>query len=120
MSEKRETPDSMEFFDEDQNPADTGKRDSLVYERDASMVHRVIDDEVILVPVRQKVGDLGKIYTLNDTAGFIWGIIDGKRQVKEIVDLMVEEFDVAPETAKKDLVRFVDDLVRAGGLKLKN
>lgn len=36
------------------------------YQRDKSIVSRTIEEEVILVPIRQNVGDLESIYTLNE------------------------------------------------------
>jgi hypothetical protein len=46
-----------------------------VYKKSDSMVSRKIGDESILVPIRQNAGDLDSIYTLNDTAAYIWGLI---------------------------------------------
>jgi len=81
-----------------------------VYKKSDSIVFRKIADEFILVPIRQNVGDLESICTLNDVAARIWELIDGKRKVREIKDKIVEEFEVAPEEAEKDLMEYLQQL----------
>lgn len=74
------------------------------YQKDPNIVSRKIADEVILVPIRQNVGDLESIYTLNETAARIWELINGKMKVREIKEKLIEEFEVTPEEAEKDLM----------------
>jgi len=81
-----------------------------VYKKSDSIVSRKIADEFILVPIKQKVGDLESIYTLNEVAARIWKLIDGKTKVREIKDKIVEEFDVTPEEAEKDLIENLQQL----------
>ncbi len=81
-----------------------------VYSKSDSIVSRKIADEFILVPIRQNVGDLESIYTLNETAARIWELIDGKMKVEEIKEMIVEEFEVTPEEAEKDLVEHLQQL----------
>ena len=81
-----------------------------VYKRSDSIVFRKIGDECILVPIRQGVGDLESIYTLNETAARIWELLDGTAKGIEIRDKMIEEFDVTPEEAEEDLVHHLREL----------
>lgn len=74
-----------------------------VYKKSDSVVHRKISNEFILVPIRQDVGDLESIYTLNETGARIWELIDGKTKVSEIKERLLEEFEVLPEEAENDL-----------------
>ncbi len=64
-----------------------------VYAKNPDVVFRKIADEFILVPVRQKVVDLKSIYTLNETAAFIWELIDGKNSVSCIKSKVAEAFE---------------------------
>ncbi|MFH0931462.1 MAG: PqqD family protein [Candidatus Zixiibacteriota bacterium] len=79
------------------------------YQKDPNMVSRKIADEFILVPIRQNVGDLESIYTLNETAARIWELIDGKIKVRDIKERIVEEFEVKEEAAESDLIQLIDD-----------
>jgi len=81
-----------------------------VFKKSDAMVFRKIGDEYILVPVRQGVGDLESIYTLNETAARIWELLDGTAKGAEIRDKMSQEFDVTPEEAEKDLVHHLKEL----------
>jgi hypothetical protein len=81
-----------------------------VYSKSDSIVFRKIADEFILVPIRQNVGDLESIYTLNETGARIWELIDGKIKVEEIKEKIVEEFEVTPEEVEKDIVEHLMQL----------
>ncbi len=81
-----------------------------IYKKSDSIVSRKIADEFILVPIRQNVGDLESISTLNEVAASIWELIDGKMKVREIKDKIVEEFEVTPQQAEKDLIEYLHQL----------
>lgn len=81
-----------------------------VYFKSDSIVFRKIGDEFILVPIRHNVGDLDSIYTLNETAARIWELIDGKKSLHEIKNMMIEEFDVTPAEAENDLIEHLQQL----------
>jgi hypothetical protein len=83
-----------------------------VYKRSDAMVFRKIGQEYILVPIRQGVGDLESIYTLNETAALIWEFLDGRTRVREIRDKIIENYEVTPQEAEKDLAEHVRDLQR--------
>ncbi len=81
-----------------------------VYKKSDSIVFRKIADEFILVPIRQNVGYLESIHTLNEVAARIWELIDGKMKVREIKDEIVEEFEVTPQQAEKDIMEYLRQL----------
>ncbi len=87
------------------------------YQKSPDIVSRKIADEVILVPIRQNVGDLESIYTLNEVAVRIWELIDGERKMGEIKDTIVEEFAVSLEEAEKDLRELLQKLEEIEGIK---
>jgi hypothetical protein len=81
-----------------------------VYRKSDSIVSRKIADEFILVPIRQNVGDLESIYTLNETAARIWELIDGETKVKNIKEKIIEEFNVTRGEAEKDIIEHLQQL----------
>ncbi|MCK4348715.1 MAG: PqqD family protein [Thermoplasmatales archaeon] len=89
------------------------------FDKNLDIVSRKIADEYILVPIRDNVGDLESIYTLNEVGAFIWKLVNGKRKVKEIKEMIVEEFEVSGEEAEKDLIEFIQQLEGIGVLALK-
>jgi hypothetical protein len=90
---------------------------SACYCHDPSIVSREVAGEVILVPIRNNVGDLESIYTLNETAARIWTLLDGERTLAEVRDAMVAEFEVEPAEAVADLLALVERLVGIGALR---
>jgi hypothetical protein len=87
-----------------------------VYKKSDSIVSRKIADEFILVPIKQNVGDLESIYTLNEVGTRIWELIDGKKKVKEIKNKIVGEFEVTPREAEKDLTNLLEQLLAVGAI----
>lgn len=87
-----------------------------VYKKSDSIVSRKIADEFILVPIRQDVGDMESIYTLNEIAARIWELIDGKRKTREIIEKIVEEFEVTPEEAEKDTEEHLQQLEKINAI----
>jgi hypothetical protein len=87
---------------------------SAVLSKSPDVVSRKIDEESILVPIRQTGSDVQCIYTLDGVASRIWDLIDGERTASEIADLIVSEYDVTIEQARIDIGEFVDGLVETG------
>lgn len=85
------------------------------YQKSPDIVSRKIADEVILVPIRQKLADVNSIYLLQDDVSVcIWKLIDGQRSAGKIKEIICEEFDVSPEQAQSDLVEFLKQLEKIG------
>lgn len=87
-----------------------------VYKKSDAVVFRKVGEEFILVPIRQSVADLDSIYTLNETAARIWEWVDGKIKVKEIKERIIEEFEVTPDEAERDLVEHLGQLAEIGAI----
>ncbi|MGC9521785.1 MAG: PqqD family protein [Anaerolineae bacterium] len=87
------------------------------YRHDPAIVSREVAGEVILVPIRDNVGDLESIYTLNETAARVWALLDGERTLAEVRDAMVAEFEVEAAEAEADLLALVERLVGVGALQ---
>ena len=80
------------------------------YQQDPSMVSREIAGEMILVPIRNNVGDLNCVYTLNESASRAWSLMDGQHTVREIQDVIVAEFEVDEIEAGHDLIELIENL----------
>ena len=75
-----------------------------------SIVTRKTGSEYVLVPVTNNIADMDSVFTLNETGAFIWELIDGNRSLKEIIDLLVEEYEIEYESAEQDVAAFVDNM----------
>jgi len=83
------------------------------FKRDESVVTRNIVGETILVPIRGKLADMQRIFTLNNVGAYIWSNLDGERSLGEICDDLQVDFDVQREQAERDLSDFISELLEA-------
>lgn len=88
------------------------------YRRSANIVYRQIESESILVPIKSNVGDMGFIYNLNDVGAFIWDRLDGENSLSDIRKEIVEEFEVSPQEAEEDLIRFTAQLKEIDAIEI--
>jgi hypothetical protein len=97
------------------NDERTAISDSQVFVRSRAVVSRVVAGETLIVPVRGKVGDLASIYSFNETGSLIWRLLDTPRMVQEVMSAVAEEYQVAAERVRQDVLRFLGEM-RAAGL----
>ncbi|UCF01983.1 MAG: PqqD family protein [Deltaproteobacteria bacterium] len=88
----------------------------MKYRRNEHFVFRKIGDEMILVPIKDNVGNMGYIYNLNELGAFIWQHLDGSNRLVEINKMISEEFEVSDQEAKEDLRTFLGDLEEIGAI----
>jgi hypothetical protein len=77
-------------------------------------ITREIDGQMVLVPLRDEVANLDSIYTLNETASYLWRRLDGSHTVRELGQALAAAFDVSPDDAAADVGRLLEDLRREG------
>ena len=63
------------------------------YTKDTELVTRNVAGETIIVPIKNKVGDLNSIFTLNEVGTTIWELIDGKSSVSQIKGKVAEVYE---------------------------
>ena len=80
------------------------------YVRNQDFVFRTINHEAILVPIRDNVGDMGCIYSLNEVGAFVWGQLDGRKTIGDVKNLVLEAFDGVPASVDRDLQELVEQL----------
>jgi hypothetical protein len=82
-----------------------------IYVKNEEVISRKIAGETILVPVRGRLADMRRIFTLNPVAEHIWDRIDGKNSIQGIGNSLVSAFNVTHESAERDLQEFVGALL---------
>ena len=74
------------------------------------IVTKKTGNEYVLVPLTNNIADMNKLFTLNETGALIWELIDGEKNVGEIVAKFTEDFDIDHETATKDILSFIENM----------
>jgi methyltransferase-like protein len=75
-----------------------------------SVVTRKTGNEYVLVPVANNIADMNSVFVLNETGAFIWEQIDGKRTVGEIIEVVINEYEIDNDSASKDVFDFIENM----------
>ena len=78
------------------------------------LVKRDIAGDTILVPVGKTVYDSNGLFILNELGGFLWDRLETANSEEELLEAILDEYEVTEETAKKDLRIFLDELRELG------
>ena len=78
---------------------------------------RDIAGECVLVPTGATVQEYNGLIMLSDTARFIWENLEKVNGFNELVEAILEEYDIDKETAEKDAAEFLDLLGEKGLLE---
>lgn len=68
---------------------------------------RMIDGEALLV-----LADAGEVAVLNGVGSRIWQLADGSRSIDDIITVIVAEYDTTADEAGRDVVDFIEQLVK--------
>ena len=71
--------------------------------------YRTIDGEAVVVNLKDST-----FHTLNPVATFIWEKADGRIKTKQLIEKMCQEFEVDKDTAEKDCLEFLGELISKG------
>lgn len=74
-----------------------------------NVLFQEVDGEAVLLSL-----DEGCYYGLDELGTRIWKLLDQDLDNEQVVAAIVEEYDVAPEQARRDLDRFLGDLEQSG------
>jgi hypothetical protein len=83
------------------------------YKKGESIVSRAIVGETLLVPIRGNLADMQKIFSLNDVADYVWDHLDGEKNLIDIRNGILDEFEVSEDEAESDLLEFINELLEA-------
>jgi hypothetical protein len=82
--------------------------------RDPDAAWRIFEDGAVIVTPQESV-----MHSLNPVGTRIWELADGTLTVSEILDLVVEEFEVDREEAEQDVLGFCRALADKGMLTIE-
>ncbi|MDO4491080.1 MAG: PqqD family protein [Lachnospiraceae bacterium] len=77
-------------------------------------VLRNIAGESILVPTGTTTEEFNGMITLSETAAFIWENLEEAETFQQLVQLILDEFEVEDQLAARDAFGFISELVKRG------
>ena len=81
----------------------------MIVTRNPATAWRTIEGEAVILSLDTKV-----FRGLNAVGSRVWELIDGRRSVDEIAELVAGEFQVAPDVAARDVSAFIEQLLAKG------
>lgn len=85
---------------------------AVAYRPSEDVVARVIEGEIIIVPLVAGIGDMDdELFTLNETGKAIWDRLDGQRTLAEVASELASEYDGDPDAIETDVLGLVGELV---------
>ena len=88
------------------------------FTRSDGVVERKVRDSLILVPLKTGSARLDALYTLNETAGFIWSQLGANVSEDELAARLMAAYAVDETTARSDVHRVLDRLAAIGALEI--
>ncbi len=85
--------------------------------KNPDIVSRKIADETILVPIKNNVGDLRHLFTLNDVGARIWELIDGTKTRAQLCERVADEFEAERSAVDADVADFLRALAEVDAIK---
>ena len=79
-----------------------------------NFVLREIDQEYLLIPVREQADVTCGIFKLSETGAYLWNLLATEKEETELVDALVSEYEVDKDAAKKNVKVFINDFENSG------
>lgn len=76
-----------------------------VLRKNPNAAYRIFDGQATIV-----LPDRSEVNVLNELGSLVWERIDGARTVGQIVEAVLQEYEVDPEAARGDILEFIDSL----------
>lgn len=89
-----------------------------VVTKNPNVVSRRIADEVVLIPIRKMATDNDFFFVINETGARMWELADGKTRIIEIVNSILDEYDVLRLDAERSALEFFEQLEQLGAVEV--
>lgn len=84
-----------------------------IVSRSPSQVSSEVDGETMMMSIEQ-----GKYYSLDEIGSLIWSYMEEPNKVSDMLDMLLERYDVDRETCKRDLLALLNDLGKQGLIEI--
>ena len=89
-------------------------RDSSVIVAARDQISTDLGGEAVILAL-----DSGQYYSLNDVGTRIWNLVQEPRNISDILDAILKEYNVEPGLCEKDLVAILNDMAAEGLIEFR-
>lgn len=79
-----------------------------------NFVMRDVAGDIVVIPTGEAARRFNGLISMNSVSAFIWTHLEECQTPEDMLALVLENYDVDEETARKDVLQFLADLKRAG------
>ena len=83
---------------------------------DKEFVLREIAGDYIIIPTGKTVLEFNGLITVNEVGVSLWKMLQEEVTIEDLVQGILEEYDVEEEVAREDIQEFLDTLIDGGVL----
>ncbi len=85
-----------------------------LFVRSNAVVSRLVAGEMIVLPIRNNVGDLTSLFSFNRTGATIWNALESPTTLQDICDVIDRKYDLSGMNMEQDVRIFVSELCSLG------
>ena len=74
---------------------------------------RKVADTYVVVPVGDAVAEFNGMINLNEAGAFLWQLLENETTAEQVVEALLQQYDVDEATAKRDVDKFINELKAA-------
>lgn len=82
--------------------------------RSSDIIFTELDDTVVMMDVEK-----GRYYELDPVGASIWALLESEVRVSKVCDSLAEQYDVRPETCRRDVREFLGELRELGIVRVR-
>ncbi len=90
------------------------------YIKVSGLVEKKIGDELVIVPMSTTVAQMNKVFSLNELGSFIFENLTEAKNIEDIVNIVIDEFEVTEAVARPDIESFLSIAVEANVIEITN
>lgn len=75
-----------------------------------------LDDVLIAIPVGEGINEFHKVIKLNETAAFIFNLLQEEMTEEQIVNAILGEYDAPKEVVERDVHKYLENFKERGVL----
>lgn len=88
-------------------------KENSIISRQTDIVFNKLDDEIVMMSIKN-----AEYYGLDNIGSRIWEIIEKPTSLKQLLELLLNEFDVNEEKCKSDVIEFLVALEKKNIIKI--
>lgn len=89
----------------------------MIYKIKDGFVLRKIGPQIMAVPTGKLTSEIHGMIALSESGAMLWNLLLQGASKEDLVNALLEEYEIDAQTAGKDTEKFIDNLIEQGALQ---